>query len=221
LCCAVDLPQCRLRGELEGFVIDLRNNSRGLVDQAIAVSSAVLDQGEIVSMPSRNAEDTQRFNARRGDLTVGKPLIVLLNVGTASASEIVAGALQDHKQATLVGTRIFGKSLVQTIISLGPEQGRTAVDHGARRQAVRPKLKASNQICRCSRTSPLIWQLLMPKARPRCAATSRRKTSRNRARSPMFRRMKRSTARPQGSGGLLRGAITDVAFPPNSKASIP
>ena len=85
-------------------------------------------------MPSRNAEDTQRFNARRGDLTVGKPLIVLINVGKASASEIVAGALQDHKQATLVGTRIFGKSLVQTIISLGPSKGalRSTTAHAVR-----------------------------------------------------------------------------------------
>ena len=83
------------------------------------VSDAFLDRGEIVSTRSRNAEDTQRFNAKPGDLTKGKPLVVLINGGSASASEIVAGALQDHKRATVLGTRSFGKGSVQTIIPLG------------------------------------------------------------------------------------------------------
>ncbi len=108
---------------LRGFVIDLRNNPGGLLDQAIAVSDAFLERGEIVSTRGRNAEETQRFNARPGDLTHGKPIIVLINGGSASASEIVAGALQDHKRATLVGTRSFGKGSVQTIIPLGPGNG--------------------------------------------------------------------------------------------------
>src|SRR5919107_993771 len=86
--------------KVAGFVIDLRNNPGGLLDQAIMVSDAFLDRGEIVSTRSRNAEDTQRFNAKTGDLTKGKPLVVLVNGGSASASEIVAGALQDHKSAT-------------------------------------------------------------------------------------------------------------------------
>ena len=105
--------------KLTGFVIDLRNNPGGLLDQAIMVSDAFLDRGEIVSTRSRNAEDTQRFNAKAGDLTKGKPLVVLVNGGSASASEIVAGALQDHKRATVLGTRSFGKGSVQTIIPLG------------------------------------------------------------------------------------------------------
>jgi len=91
--------------KVKGFVIDLRNNPGGLLDQAISVSDAFLDKGEIVSTRGRNAEEIQRFNARPGDLTKGKPVIVLINGGSASASEIVAGALQDHKRATLVGTR--------------------------------------------------------------------------------------------------------------------
>src|ERR1700756_641357 len=95
--------------KIRGFVIDLRNNPGGLLDQAISVSDAFLDKGEIVSTRGRNAEETQRFNARPGDLTKGKPIIVLINGGSASASEIVAGALQDQKRATLVGTRSFGK----------------------------------------------------------------------------------------------------------------
>jgi carboxyl-terminal processing protease len=105
--------------KLKGFVIDLRNNPGGLLDQAIMVSDAFLERGEIVSTRGRNAEETQRYNAKPGDLTKGKPLVVLVNGGSASASEIVAGALQDHKRATVLGTRSFGKGSVQTIIPLG------------------------------------------------------------------------------------------------------
>jgi carboxyl-terminal processing protease len=109
--------------KLKGFVIDLRNNPGGLLDQAISVSDAFLEKGEIVSTRGRNAEETQRFNARSGDLTRNKPIIILINGGSASASEIVAGALQDHKRATVIGTRSFGKGSVQTIIPLGSGNG--------------------------------------------------------------------------------------------------
>jgi carboxyl-terminal processing protease len=105
--------------KLKGYVIDLRNNPGGLLDQAIMVSDAFLERGEIVSTRGRNADETQRYNAKAGDLTKGKPLVVLINGGSASASEIVAGALQDHKRATVLGTRSFGKGSVQTIIPLG------------------------------------------------------------------------------------------------------
>jgi carboxyl-terminal processing protease len=109
--------------KLKGFILDLRNNPGGLLDQAISVSDAFLEKGEIVSTRGRNAEETQRYNARAGDLTKGKPVIVLVNGGSASASEIVAGALQDHKRATILGTRSFGKGSVQTIIPLGSGNG--------------------------------------------------------------------------------------------------
>jgi len=109
--------------KLKGFVVDLRNNPGGLLDQAISVSDAFLERGEIVSTRGRNAEETQRFSARSGDLTKGKPIIVLINGGSASASEIVAGALQDHKRASILGTRSFGKGSVQTIIPLGAGNG--------------------------------------------------------------------------------------------------
>jgi carboxyl-terminal processing protease len=109
--------------KLKGYILDLRNNPGGLLDQAISVSDAFLEKGEIVSTRGRNAEETQRFNARPGDITKGKPVIVLINGGSASASEIVAGALQDHKRATIVGTRSFGKGSVQTIIPLGSGNG--------------------------------------------------------------------------------------------------
>ena len=109
--------------KLKGFVIDIRNNPGGLLDQAISVSDAFLEKGEIVSTRGRNAEETQRFNARVGDLTKAKPVIILINGGSASASEIVAGALQDHRRATIIGTRSFGKGSVQTIIPLGSGNG--------------------------------------------------------------------------------------------------
>jgi Peptidase family S41 len=109
--------------KLKGFIIDLRNNPGGLLDQAVSVSDAFLDKGEIVSIRGRTAEETQRFNARGGDLTKNKPLIVLINGGSASASEIVAGALQDHRRSTVIGTRSFGKGSVQTIIPLGSGNG--------------------------------------------------------------------------------------------------
>ena len=105
--------------KLKGYVIDLRNNPGGLLDQAISVSDTFLDQGAIVLTKGRNLEETQRSNARPGDVTDGQKIIVLINGGSASASEIVAGALQDHHRATILGTRSFGKGSVQTIIPLG------------------------------------------------------------------------------------------------------
>ena len=104
--------------ELQGVVIDLRNNPGGLLDQAIAVADAFLEKGEIVSTRGRGSRGGQRFNARGGDIAQGLPIVVLINSGSASASEIVAGALQDHKRAVILGTRSFGKGSVQTIIPL-------------------------------------------------------------------------------------------------------
>lgn len=114
----VDLKK-EIGPKLKGYIIDLRNNPGGLLDQAISVSDAFLDQGAIVLTKGRNIEETQRANARVGDITDGQMLVVLINGGSASASEIVAGALQDHHRAIIVGTRSFGKGSVQTIIPLG------------------------------------------------------------------------------------------------------
>jgi carboxyl-terminal processing protease len=105
--------------KLKGYVLDLRLNPGGLLDQAVAVSDAFLDRGEIVSTRGRDPKDVTRFDSRAGDLADGKPVIVLTNGGSASASEIVAGALQDHKRAAVLGTKSFGKGSVQTIIPLG------------------------------------------------------------------------------------------------------
>ncbi len=103
---------------VNGFVLDLRNNPGGLLNQAIFVSDAFLEQGEIVSTRGRNSGDSDRANARPGDLAQGKPIVVLINGGSASASEIVAGALQDHRRAVVVGTKSFGKGSVQTVIPM-------------------------------------------------------------------------------------------------------
>jgi carboxyl-terminal processing protease len=110
------------KGNLTGLVLDLRNNPGGLLDQAIAVSDDFLDKGEIVSTRGRNPDDGQRWNAEAGDLMDGKPVIVLINGGSASASEIVSGALQDHHRAILMGTKSFGKGSVQSIIPI-PNHG--------------------------------------------------------------------------------------------------
>jgi carboxyl-terminal processing protease len=103
---------------VNGFVVDLRNNPGGLLTQAIRVSDAFLDKGEIVSTRGRNPQDGERFNATVGDLAEGKPVVVLINGGSASASEIVAGALQDHRRAIVIGTKSFGKGSVQTVMPL-------------------------------------------------------------------------------------------------------
>ncbi len=115
---AIENLEKEIGGDLKGYIIDLRNNPGGLLDQAISVSDDFLERGAIVLTKGRNNEETQRSQARPGDVAKGKKVVVLINGGSASASEIVAGALQDHKRATVIGTRSFGKGSVQTIIPL-------------------------------------------------------------------------------------------------------
>ena len=109
--------------QMKGYILDLRDNPGGLLDQAVGVADTFLNRGEIVSTRGRVSDEDEKYFAKPGDLTNGKPLIVLINGGSASASEIVAGALQDQKRATILGTRSFGKGSVQTIIPLGPGNG--------------------------------------------------------------------------------------------------
>ena len=117
---AIDKIQAEIgKDRVQGYVLDLRNNPAGLIDQAVAISSDFLDGGEIVEIRGRQPDQARRFSATGGDLVAGKPVIVLVNGGSASDSEIVAGALQDHQRATIVGTKSFGKGTVQTIIPLG------------------------------------------------------------------------------------------------------
>ena len=108
-----------LKGNIKGVVLDVRNNPGGLLDQAVNISDLFLDKGEIVSTRSRNEEDTVRYTAKEGDITDGLPIVVMINDGSASASEILAGALQDHKRAIILGEKSFGKGSVQTVVPLG------------------------------------------------------------------------------------------------------
>ncbi len=187
--------------KLKGYILDLRNNPGGLLDQAISVSDAFLEKGEIVSTRGRNPEETQRFNARPGDLTSGKPVIVLINGGSASASEIVAGALQDHKRVTVLGTRSFGKGSVQTIIPLGSGNGAlrltTARYFTPSGRSIQAKgIVPDIEVCKTCRMTSRPRPIPAPRARPRCAATSRATPARSRpARSPTFRRTPRTTRR--------------------------
>ncbi len=114
----VKKAQKEQKENLKGLIIDVRNNPGGLLDQAVNVSDLFLNQGEIVSTRSRNEEDTIRYTAKEGDILNGLPIVVLINEGSASASEIVAGALQDHKRAIILGEKSFGKGSVQTVIPL-------------------------------------------------------------------------------------------------------
>jgi carboxyl-terminal processing protease len=210
--------------KIKGFILDLRNNPGGLLDQAISVSDAFLDKGEIVSTRGRNPEETQRFNARPGDLTNGKPLIVLINGGSASASEIVAGALQDHKRATLVGTRSFGKGSVQTIIPLG-------AGNGALRLTTARYYTPSGRTIQARGITPDI-QVLQDVPEDLKGRTD----SKGEASLPGH--LKAQGSEKSGSQSyvppdekndkalhmaldLLRGTATNAAFPPNPKAPIP
>ena len=113
------ISKFKKNNKIIGYVLDLRNNPGGLLDQAVNVTDVFLDRGEIVSTRGRFERDGSRFNAIKTDLTDGLPLVVLINQGSASASEIVAGALQDHKRAIIMGTKSFGKGSVQTILPSG------------------------------------------------------------------------------------------------------
>lgn len=120
-------------GDYKGLILDLRNNPGGLLDQAIAVSDAFLPKGEIVSTRGRDSRDSQRYNATSDDVVDGRPVVVIINGGSASASEIVAGALQDHRRAVILGTKSFGKGSVQTIV---PLQGNGAMRMTTDRKSV-------------------------------------------------------------------------------------
>jgi carboxyl-terminal processing protease len=214
--------------KIKGYILDLRNNPGGLLDQAISVSNAFLSKGEIVSTRGRSSDETQRFNARpNGDLTGGKPLIVLVNGGSASASEIVAGALQDHKRATLVGTRSFGKGSVQTIIPLGS-------GNGALRLTTARYYTPSGKSIQAKGIIPDIEVLQeVPDEVKKTAASTEIKGE-----SSLRGHLKAEGEEKSGSQSyvppeakddkalqmafdLLRGTRTNAAFPPNPKGPVP
>jgi carboxyl-terminal processing protease len=210
--------------KIKGYVVDLRNNPGGLLDQAISVSDTFLDKGEIVSTRGRNPEETQRFNARPGDMTKSKPLIVLINGGSASASEIVAGALQDHKRATLVGTRSFGKGSVQTIIPLG-------AGNGALRLTTARYYTPSGRSIQAKGITPDIEVLQDVPDDLKSRTDSKGEAS-------LRGHLKAEGSEESGSQSyvppdekddaalkmalnLLRGTTTNAAFPPNPKTAVP
>jgi carboxyl-terminal processing protease len=210
--------------KIKGFIVDLRNNPGGLLDQAISVSDTFLDKGEIVSTRGRNPEETQRFNARPGDMTHGKPVIVLINGGSASASEIVAGALQDHKRATLIGTRSFGKGSVQTIIPLGAGNGAlrlttaryyTPSGRSIQAQGIKPDIEVMQDVpdnLKGEADSEGEASL-----RGHLAATGTEKSGSQSYVPPD----EKDDKALHMALDLLRGTASNVAFPPNPKASVP
>ncbi|HXF90256.1 MAG TPA: S41 family peptidase [Xanthobacteraceae bacterium] len=219
-----DLSATIPAAKLKGYIIDLRNNPGGLLDQAVSVADSFLERGEIVSTRGRNPEETQRFNARAGDLTNGKPIIVLINGGSASASEIVAGALQDHKRATVIGTRSFGKGSVQTIIPLG--QG-----NGALRLTTARYYTPSGRSIQAKGISPDIEILQDVPDELKARAEVRGESS-------LRGHLKADGEEQTGSQSyvpsnpkddkalnlaldLLRGIKTNAAFPPNPRAGVP
>ena len=209
--------------KIKGYVVDLRNNPGGLLDQAISVSDTFLEKGEIVSTRGRNPGETQRFNARPGDMTKGKLVIVLINGGSASASEIVAGALQDQKRATLIGTRSFGKGSVQTIIPLGG-------GNGALRLTTARYYTPSGRSIQATGITPDIEVLQDVPDNMKAQIDTKGEAS-------LRGHLKAEGAEQTGSQSyvppnesddkaikmaldLLRGTATNAAFPPNPKAAV-
>jgi carboxyl-terminal processing protease len=209
--------------QFKGYILDLRNNPGGLLDQAVRVAGAFLTSGEIVSIRGRDPDHIQRYNAAPGDLIDGKPLIVLINGGSASASEIVAGALQDQKRATIIGSRTFGKASVQTIIPLG--QG-----NGALRLTTARYFTPSGRSLQAQGIAPDIEVLQdVPKEVATQAAT--------RSESSLPGHLKAEGDEEKGSQSfipkeakddkalqtalaLIRGTETNPAFPPNPKQAV-
>ena len=209
--------------KIKGYVLDLRNNPGGLLDQAISVSETFLEKGEIVSTRGRNPAETQRFNARHGAMIKGKPLIVLINGGSASASEIVAGALQDQKRAALIGTRSFGKGSVQTIIPLGG-------GNGALRLTTARYYTPSGHSIQATGITPDIEVLQDVPDNMKAQIDTKGEAS-------LRGHLKAEGAEQAGSQSyvppdesddkaikmaldLLRGTASNVAFPPNPKAAV-
>jgi len=212
------------KDKLKGYVLDLRLNPGGLLDQAVSVSDAFLERGEIVSTRGRDPKDITRFDARAGDMVDGKPMVVLVNGGSASASEIVAGALQDHRRATVVGTQSFGKGSVQTIIPLA--------ENGALRLTTALYYTPSGKSIQGKGITPDIKvdQPLPDELKGRDVT---------RGESDLKGHIKGVEESDEGSGSvayvppeakddiqlnyaldLLRGAKTDPAFPPNPEKAV-
>lgn len=224
----IDKQGKKIGDRLKGFVIDLRNNPGGLLDQSIAVSNVFLDKGEIVSTRGRHASETRRYSARPGDLTKGKPVIVLINGGSASASEIVSGALQDHRRATIIGSRSFGKGSVQNIIPLGSKSGairlttaRYYTPSGRSIQAlgVNPDIEVEQPLPKelqgvdVSRSEASLPRHLQ--------GGNEKKEEEKKGSSAYFPRDRKDDKQLDYALDLLRGTKSHAMFPPSSEKGVP
>jgi carboxyl-terminal processing protease len=211
--------------KIKGYILDLRNNPGGLLDQAISVANAFLEKGEIVSTRGRNPDETQRFDARpSADLVSKKPLIVLINGGAASASEIVAGALQDHKRATLIGTRSFGKGSVQTIIPLGAGNGAlrlttaryyTPSGRSIQAKGIVPDIQVLQDVPTALKSEA---DSKGEASLPGHLAAAGQEESGSQSYVPPDEKNDKAL---QEAIDLLRGTATNAAFPPNPKTPVP
>jgi carboxyl-terminal processing protease len=213
--------------KLKGYILDLRNNPGGLLDQAISVSDAFLQKGEIVSTRGRNPEETQRFNARPGDLTSSKPVIVLINGGSASASEIVAGALQDHKRVTVIGTRSFGKGSVQTIIPLGSGNGAlrlttaryfTPSGRSIQAKGIVPDIEVMQDLPDDIKAKTDTSTKGEASLRGHLKGDAGKEQTGSQSYVPPDPKNDKALIMAEG---LLRGTVVNSAFPPNAKAPVP
>ncbi len=206
---------------LKGYILDLRNNPGGLLNQAVAVSDVFLGSSEeIVSTRGRDPEEDARYDAKSGDLIHGKPLIVLINGGTASAAEIVSGALQDHKRATIVGTQSFGKGSVQTIIPLGQGNGAlrlttaryyTPSGRSIQAEGITPDIKVSEQVPQDLQSKDLTISEAALRGHLKASGPEEKGSL---TYVPADAKDDKAL---QTALGLLRGSETNPAFPPNPK----
>jgi len=205
--------------QLKGYILDLRNNPGGLLDQAVRVAGAFLTSGEIVSVRGRDPDRIQRFTAVPDDLIDGKPLIVLINGSSASASEIVAGALQDRKRATIIGSRTFGKASVQTIIPLGQGNGAlrlttaryyTPSGRSIQAQGIAPDIEVLQDM------PPELAQA-QPRSESRLPGHLKAEGDEQQGSQSYIPRQAKDDKALQAALALLRGTETNPAFPPNPK----
>jgi carboxyl-terminal processing protease len=205
--------------QIKGYILDLRNNPGGLLDQAVRVAGAFLTSGEIVSIRGREPEQVQRFNAAPGDLIDGKPLIVLINGGSASASEIVAGALQDQKRATIIGSRTFGKASVQTIIPLGQGNGAlrlttaryfTPSGHSLQAQGIAPDIEVLQDL-----PNGVTAQQVTTRGEAALPGHLKGEGDEQSGSQAYVPRDEKDDKALQTALGLIRGTETNPAFPPD------
>ena len=208
---------------MKGYILDLRNNPSGLLDQAVGVAEDFLSRGEIVSTRGRDPDEDERFFAKGTDLTEGKPLIVLINGGSASASEIVAGALQDQQRTTILGTRSFGKGSVQTIIPLGSSNGAlrlttaryfTPSGRSIQAEGITPDIEVRQQVPKDQQASEMVVSESSLPGHFRAQGKEQKGSQSYVPTNP------KDDAALQTALALLRGTKVNPAFPPKARQAL-